>query len=219
MIRAVIWDVDGTLISTKDLYLECYRRALEPYVGKLLTDDEMLAMRPHSELNMLRKHAGDDFEACMTEFARHYAELHITHFGGVYEGVADVLDALRGRRIRNGIVTGKSRSSWEITLAQVELGDFDVVVVDDDVANPKPDPEGILAALDSLGIQARDAIYVGDSPGDMEAALAARTQAAAAMWSKNDVWRNRFLQRTRGMNGIVHLDQPHDLLSLIGDGK
>ena len=215
MIRAVIWDVDGTLISTKDLYLECYRRALEPYVGKVLTDDEMLAMRPHSELHMIRNHAGDAFDACMNEFARHYTELHDTHFGGVYEGVHDVLDELRGRRILNGIVTGKSRSSWDITIAKIHLGDFDVVVVDDDVAHPKPDPEGILAALDSMGVQPRDAIYVGDSPGDMEAALAARTQAAAAMWSKNDMWRNRFLQRTRGMNGITLLEHPGDLLRLI----
>ena len=218
MIKAVIWDVDGTLISTKDLYLECYRRALEPYVGRLLTDDEMLAMRPQSELYMLRTHAGGDFEACMTAFARHYDELHSTYFGGVYDGVADVLDALRARHIRNAIVTGKSRASWEITLAQTQLGDFEVVIVDDDVAHPKPDPEGILAALDSMAIHPRDTIYVGDSPGDMEAAQAARTQAAAAMWSKNDVWRNRFLQRTRGMNGIVHLERPHDVLGLIATG-
>ena len=216
MIKAVIWDVDGTLISTKDLYLECYRRALEPYVGKLLTDDEMLAMRPQSELYMLRTHSGDDFEACMTSFARHYDELHSTYFGGVYDGVADVLQALRAQRIRNAIVTGKSRKSWEITLAQTQLGDFEVVIADDDVTHPKPDPEGILAALDSMAVHPRDAIYVGDSPGDMEAAQAARTQAAAAMWSKNDMWRNRFLQRTRGMNGIVHLERPHDLLQLIG---
>ncbi len=215
MVKAVIWDVDGTLISTKELYLECYRRALEPYVGKLMTDDELLALRPHSELHVLRNHAGDAFDACMAEFTRHYAELHASHFGGVYDGVYDVLDELRGRRILNGIVTGKSRSSWEITLAQVELGDFDVIVVDDDVAHPKPDPQGILAALDRLGVEPRDAIYVGDSPGDMEAALAARTQAAAAMWSKNDVWRNRFMQRTRGMNDIALLDHPRELLALI----
>jgi phosphoglycolate phosphatase-like HAD superfamily hydrolase len=151
----------------------------------------------------------------MAAFTRHYAELHGTHFGGIYDGVYDVLDELRARRIYNGIVTGKSRSSWDITIAQIELGEFDVVVVDDDVAHPKPDPEGILAALDRLSVQPRDAIYVGDSPGDMEAALAARTRAAAAMWSKNGVWRNRFLQRTRGMNNIAHLDRPRDLLHVL----
>jgi phosphoglycolate phosphatase/pyrophosphatase PpaX len=175
MIKAVIWDVDGTLISTKDLYIESYRRALQPFIGRLLTEAELLQLRLHSELAVLRSQSGDSFEACMVEFRRHYAELHATHFGGVYDGIVDTLEQLRGLGIRNGIVTGKSRSSWEITLAEIELGDFDVVIVDDDVAHPKPDPEGILAALDHLGVQPRDAIYVGDSPGDMEAALAART--------------------------------------------
>jgi phosphoglycolate phosphatase/pyrophosphatase PpaX len=151
----------------------------------------------------------------MVEFRKHYAELHATHFGGIYDGVFETLAELRTRGVRNGVVTGKSRSSWEITLAEIELGDFDVVVVDDDVAHPKPDPEGILSALDLLGVRPREAVYVGDSPGDMEAALAARTHAAAALWSKNDVWRNRFLQRVRGMNGITLLEEPRALLNFI----
>lgn len=216
MIKAVIWDVDGTLISTKDLYIESYRRALEPFIGKLLTEEELLQLRLHSELAVLRSQSGDAFEACMVEFRKHYARLHATHFGGVYDGVVDVLGELRARGIRNGIVTGKSRSSWEITLAEVELGDFDAVVVDDDVASPKPDPEGILAALDHLCVRPADAIYVGDSPGDMEAALAARTHAAAALWSKSEAWRERFLQRVRGLHGIMLLEQPRDLLRHIG---
>jgi pyrophosphatase PpaX len=215
MIKAVLWDVDGTLISTKDLYLECYRRALAPYVGKQLTDDELLAIRPHSELQVLKGHSGDAFEACMATFARHYAELHATHFGGVYDGVLDVLRELRQRGIRNGIVTGKSRSSWEITLTQVEFGEFDVVVVDDDVINPKPDPQGIRAALDALRVEPRHAIYVGDSPADMEAARAAGIRAAAAMWSKNQTWRRRFLDRVGNISGIELLEYPRDLLRVL----
>jgi HAD superfamily hydrolase (TIGR01509 family) len=215
MIKAVLWDVDGTLISTKDLYLECYRRALAPYVGKHLTDDELLSMRPHSELQVLKSQSGDAFEACMATFAQHYAELHATHFGGVYDGVLDALNELRRRGIRNGIVTGKSRSSWEITLAQIELGDFDVVIVDDDVSNPKPDPQGILAALEALDVEPQHAVYVGDSPGDMQAARAARTRAAAAMWSKNDGWRRRFLDRVGDVSDIELLEHPNDLLRLI----
>ena len=218
MIKAVIWDVDGTLISTRDLYIESYRRALQPFIGRLLTEEDLFQLRLHSELAVLKSQSGDAFEACMVEFRRHYAELHATHFGGIYDGVPATLGELRSRGIRNGIVTGKSRISWEITLAEIELGDFDVVVVDDDVAHPKPDPEGILAALDRLAVRPRDAIYVGDSPGDMEAALSARTGAAAALWSKNEAWRNRFLQRVRGLNGITLLDQPQQLLQLVASG-
>lgn len=216
MLKAVLWDVDGTLVSTKDLYLECYRRALEPYVGKVLTDDELLGARQqHSELYMLKSRSGESFEACMAAFAKHYAELHPTHFGGVYPGVMEVLHELRARGIRNGIVTGKSRSSWEITLTAIQFGEFDVVVVDDDVANPKPDPEGLLAALRALDINSDDAIYVGDSPDDMHAAQAAGMRAAAALWSKSELWRERFLERTAGMTHIELLDTPADLLRLV----
>ena len=215
MTKAVLWDVDGTLISTKDLYLECYRRALEPYVGRRLSVEELVATGPHSELHVLRGHAGEQLQACMASFAQHYAELHATHFGGVYDGVLDVLTELRRRRIRNGIVTGKSRSSWEITLAQVELGEFDVVVVDDDVSAPKPHPEGILAALDTLHVEPHEVVYVGDSPTDMQAARAAGTRAAAAMWAKNEISRNRFLERVTNLSNIQLLNQPKDLLQLI----
>lgn len=215
MLHAVLWDVDGTLVSTKDLYLECYRRALAPYVGRLLSDEELLALRPHSELHVLRSQAGNAFDECIAAFRELYRQLHRTHFGGVYDGVTDTLSTLRSRGIRNGIVTGKSRSSWEVTVAETGLGDFDVVIADDDVANPKPDPEGLLTALDRLNVHAQHAIYVGDSPADMEAALAAGTRAAAAMWSKNESWRERFLERTAHMrNDIILLDSPRSLLAI-----
>ena len=76
MLKAVLWDVDGTLISTKDLYLESYRRALAPYVGKLLSDEELLALRPHSELHVLKSQSGASFEECLAAFREHYRTLH-----------------------------------------------------------------------------------------------------------------------------------------------
>jgi HAD superfamily hydrolase (TIGR01509 family) len=217
LLKAVLWDVDGTLVSTKDLYLECYRRALEPYVGKRMTDEEMLALRPHSELHVLRHHSGDAFEECMASFKTHYAELHPTLFGGVYDGVAEVLAELRARGLPNGIVTGKSRSSWEIMLTEIELGHFDVVIADDDVSHPKPSPEGILAALDHLKVHPGDAMYIGDSPVDIEAAQTAGTRAVAAMWSKDETWRERFMLRTRDYPKFEMLDHPSGLLALIGE--
>jgi phosphoglycolate phosphatase/pyrophosphatase PpaX len=215
VLEAVIWDVDGTLVATKDLYLECYRRALAPYAGKLLSDDEILALQPHSELQVLKGLAGGAFEECMAAFRQHYSELHSTHFGGVYEGVRETLRELRDRGIRNGIVTGKSRSSWEITLAEIELGDFDVVVVDDDVAQPKPHPEGLLAAIAALQISAERAIYVGDSPGDMEAARAAGVKGAAALWSKNEAQRARTLSLLGHNTEATLLESPMDVLKLV----
>lgn len=213
--KAVIWDVDGTLVSTRDLYLECYRRALEPYMGKRLSDEELFSLQPHhSELRILRNHSGDAFEACIAAFREHYTVLHKTHFGGIYDGIGETLAALKARGIRNGIVTGKSRSSWEITVAESELGDFDVVIADDDVEEPKPHPEGVLAALAALEVAPESAIYIGDSPTDIEAAQAAGVMAAAAMWSKTPEWRDRFLARTRDLPHFYMLEDPRAVLDL-----
>jgi pyrophosphatase PpaX len=103
---------------------------------------------------------------------------------GRYDGVAEMLAALRSAGLRLGIVTGKGREAWEVTQAAAELGGFDVVVTDDDVHAAKPDPAGLLAAADALGIRPEQAVYVGDSTVDMKAGRAAGMRIGAALWPK-----------------------------------
>jgi pyrophosphatase PpaX len=214
-IEAILWDLDGTLISTKRLYLEAYRRALAPYIGKVLTDEEILGHRSRSEIRYLRSQARDQYDACLRDFREHYATLHDTHFGGVYPGVIDVLDTLRARGMKMGIVTGKSRSSYEVGLATANLGQFDVLVMDDDVEEPKPHPEGILAALGALNVRGDEALYVGDSITDIEAAHAAGTSAAAALWSRSESERGRFVERLESLERTHLLHDPRGILELV----
>ncbi|HEX7048819.1 MAG TPA: HAD family hydrolase [Longimicrobiales bacterium] len=192
----VLFDLDGTLINTRRLYMACYRRAVLPYVGRELTQEEILALRPRSELRFLRDVVGEErLAACMEDFYRAYAELHDEYFRGIYDGVPEMLATLRTARARLGIVTGKSRRSWELTRAREALGRFDVLVFDDDVIEPKPDPEGLRLALDRLGADPGAAFYVGDSASDLEAAAAAGVRPAAALWAKGEDDREAFLRR------------------------
>jgi pyrophosphatase PpaX len=214
-VLAILWDLDGTLISTKALYLEAYRRALAPYVGRVLTDEEILGDRSRSEIRYLKSKAREQYDACLRDFQQHYATLHETHFGGVYPGVKEVLDELRQRDLRMGIVTGKSRSSYEVGLATADLGQFDVLVMDDDVNEPKPHPEGLLAALGALNLDGHHAIYIGDSITDIEAAHAAGTLAAAALWSRSESERGRFVERIRQVGEAYVLHSPADVLALV----
>ena len=182
---AFLFDLDGTLIDTKALYLECYRRAVEPRIARRPSDDELMALRPRSELRFLASVVPEsEIEACRADFYAHYDALHESHFGGVYHGVPELLERIRSAGHPLGIVTGKSRRSWDITAAIADLGPFDVLVFDDDVDAAKPDPHGIRLALERLDTPPERAVYVGDTLSDVLAARAAGVLPVAATWGR-----------------------------------
>lgn len=200
----VLLDLDGTLINTKRLYMEAYREAVLPYIGRELGRDEIMALRPRCELQFLRDVVGAErLEPCLADFHRAYEALHTEHFGGIYQGVPELLAGLRDASLRLGIVTGKSRRSWEVSLAETGLGEFDVLVFADDVAEPKPDPEGLRIALDTLGADPAGTYYLGDSITDMEAAAAAGVRPAAALWAWKPERRGEFLTGISGLDALT----------------
>lgn len=212
---AVLFDLDGTLINTKSLYLEAYRQAVEPFVRSDLTREDIMALRPTSEIAFIRAIvAEDDFVACLEAFYGAYRALHAERFQGVYPGIPDVLDGIRNRGLPLGLVTGKSRRSWEITRELVQdLGPFDALVFDDDVRAPKPDPHGLELALEVLGVRPGDAVYVGDTRSDMEAARAAGVRAMAALWAREGD-RERHARRVKEVGAVV-VYRPLDLLDAL----
>ena len=216
-LSAVLFDLDGTLVGTKRLYLEAYRRVSRIHAFRELSDDELLAMRPRSELKMLRELLPEaaDYEQCCETFYAEYAALHESHFEGVYDGVKEMLQALRARPLKLGVVTGKSRRAWAITSALAPLGAFDIVILDDDVRHPKPDPHGLNIALDRLGISADAAAYVGDTRSDMEAALAAGVLPVWAAWSRPASLRAAAADSLRALGAHI-AGSPGDIARLAG---
>lgn len=94
-----------------------------------------------------------------------------------------MLDQLRNAGFQLGIVTGKGSRSAEISLREWKLdGYFDIVITGDDVTDPKPHPEGILLAMQKLGADPRETIYVGDSDADVIAGRAAGLQTVGVNW-------------------------------------
>jgi len=183
----ILFDLDGTLIDTWQLYFEAYRRALEPRLGHLPEAREFAVKRPSSERHFLRGWLdAEEAAVCHAEMVRHYEALHGALCEGPYEGVREMLAALRTAQVPVGIVTGKGSEAWEVTQRAYDLGAFSVVVCEDHVAEPKPDPAGLHAALTVMGLDAADTVYIGDSLSDMEAGRAAGMRIGAVLWAKTD---------------------------------
>jgi pyrophosphatase PpaX len=81
------------------------------------------------------------------------------------------------------LVTSKSARIVQKVIAQNKLaGRFDAVVTVDDVTQPKPHPEPILKALDSLRVTPEEAVYIGDAMFDVDSARAAGVMMAGVSW-------------------------------------
>jgi HAD superfamily hydrolase (TIGR01549 family) len=181
---AILFDLDGTLIDTYRLHLECYRRALAPYLYREPTDAEIVARQP-SERGRLAEWIGERYaDECHEAVWRHYGALHASLGEGPYDGVLEMLAALRSAGYPLGIVTGKRRGPWEVTERDLALGPFAVVVTGDEVAAYKPDPQGLLAAAKAMDVEPARCVYVGDALGDLHAGRNAGMRVAAALWPK-----------------------------------
>jgi pyrophosphatase PpaX len=208
-VKVVLFDLDGTLVDSMRLYAACYSRAFEE-LPEPPTLADMAARKPASERHFLLEWLGEELgHRVHARMCDAYDELAESMLSGFYAGVPEMLDALAARGVKMGVVTGKSRRAYEATRRCLSLERwFDVVVLEDDVPAPKPDPRGLVLALDKLAARASDALYVGDLPIDVEAAQRAGMIGASALWRYSEGERARFVKDDAWI-----LESPSDLLS------
>jgi pyrophosphatase PpaX len=180
----VLFDLDGTVVDTGAIILASMRHAAETVIGGDYTDEQLLAAvgGPGLEAQM---HALDParVDELVRVYRAHNEPLHETI--AVCEGMDVLLDQLKDRGHRLGIVTAKRRLTVDLAFAQVPVEHlFDTVVGGDETAQHKPHPAPLLLALERMGADARDAAYVGDSPFDMQAAKAAGLYAIGVSWGR-----------------------------------
>lgn len=179
-VRAVLFDLDGTLLdSIPDLSEACHRMMLE--LGRTPHDIEVIrTFVGKGMLNLVRRCLSEhgtateaEMEAAVAAFQRHYAEVN----GAatlLYDGVVPALQALRERGVAMACVTNKPTAFTGPLLTRMGLSDyFAVTVSGDTVAEKKPHPAPLHHACDLLGVRAEQALMIGDSANDAQAARAA----------------------------------------------
>jgi HAD superfamily hydrolase (TIGR01549 family) len=175
MPRALIFDLDGTLVDTVYAHVFAWQRALAeegmPIDG----------WRIHRRIGMSgglftrgvarevgRELSAEETEAIQLRHGEIFRELLPER--RALPGAPELLEDLRGRAIVHGIATSGRRPEIDLSLAALGVGDGTVVIDRGDVARAKPEPDLFLACQEALGVEAGDCYVVGDAVWDLLAA-------------------------------------------------
>ncbi|HEX2723608.1 MAG TPA: HAD-IA family hydrolase [Gemmatimonadaceae bacterium] len=180
---AVLFDLDGTLIDSIGLLLECVRHTFESRTPAP-TDAEWIAGIGTPLRKQLAPYVTSDAEAeGLIARYRAFQRLHHDRLTAAYPGVVDTLTELDRRGHPMGVVTSKSNEMMNMGLEHVGLDRFMKTKIGmDSCTIHKPDPFPVRLALDELGYSPREAVFVGDSPHDIQSGNAAGVVSIAALW-------------------------------------
>jgi 2-phosphoglycolate phosphatase len=209
--RAVIFDMDGTLADTFALVVAAWNAALSAHAGREYAAAEVIARFGIPDSAMIRRelpeHLGD---TAVEVYHRAYEAQH-TPLAHAFDGITEMLAAIKDRGLPTGVVTGKGQRSARITLAALGWERmFDAVVTGEDVARQKPDPEGLFIVCKQLGVQPRDSVFVGDSPADIGAGKNAGMKTIVAGWHPV------YLEQLRAMGPDYWAETPGEVVGLLG---
>jgi HAD superfamily hydrolase (TIGR01509 family) len=181
--RAVVFDMDGLIFNTEDVYTlvgrELLRRRGREFTAEL--KDEMMGLTPQKTFEAMIRHCrlSDNWQDLAEESNRLFASLLDEHLAPM-PGLMDLLVALEAARIPKAIATSSCRQLLDACLARFNMHRrFSFFLAAEDVVHGKPDPEIYLTASARFGLPPREVLVLEDSENGCLAAAAAGTFTVA----------------------------------------
>jgi phosphoglycolate phosphatase len=208
--QSVIFDLDGTLLDTLEDLRCSVNHALRQYGLPERSLEEIRTFVGNGVRNLMTKAVpggaeAPDFEAIFAEFRSHYA-VHWRDFTRPYDGAAELVEELHSRGLKLAVVSNKTDAEVK-SLCKEFFGDKILVVRGEVPGVPrKPAPDSVLLALESLGMERSQVLYVGDSEVDVRTARNAGVYCVAALWG----FRSRGELESEG--ATVFIEHPSELL-------
>lgn len=184
--KAVIFDLDGTLLNTLDDLADSVNYVLENNMFPKRTIEEIKSFVGNGIYKLIERALPSEssteiIQKCYEEFSVHYKE-NMTNKTRPYLGILELLDELKKNSIKVAIVTNKADFAAE-KLCKDMFGDrIDVVVGGNKFRKNKPAPDNVLFAIDKLGVSKDDIVYIGDSEVDAQTAQNAGIDFIAVLW-------------------------------------
>ena len=191
MIKAVIFDLDGVIVSTDDCHYEAWKKMADEegiYFDKTINNRLRGVSRMESleiVLERAEKEYSEEEKTALAERKNGYYKEFITKLtpNDILPGAMNTLDELKANGIK--VAIGSSSKNTPVILKQIGLDNyFDAVSDGNNITNSKPDPEVFFKAADMLGIPYAECMIVEDADAGIEAGKSAGMKTVSVHGAK-----------------------------------
>jgi phosphoglycolate phosphatase/pyrophosphatase PpaX len=179
--KAILFDLDGTIGNTLPLCIAAFREAIEPLAKRQLTDEEIIATFGPSEEGTIARLLPNKQAEGLSQYLLRYEALH-SSWPAPFDGIVEILSYLRAKRLVVGLVTGKGEQSTRVTLSNYGLEEYFDVIKTGVAFGPVKDRR-IEEVIEEFSLDREEVLYVGDAPSDVKACQNCRIRIAAAAWA------------------------------------
>ena len=186
--KAVIFDLDGTLLSTLADLTGAVNIALEMNGIASVTEEEVKSFIGNGSYKLIEravKGASCDVDKVHSDFKNAYLD-HCLDKTVPYPGIVDLLKELRGAGVKVAVNTNKPYDPAVKVLDMHLHGLTDMIAAQSDTIPRKPDPTGVFKIMEQLGVKPDECCYVGDSDVDINTARNAGIDVISVDWGFRD---------------------------------
>lgn len=183
MIKAILFDLDGTLIDTNELIIQSFKHAFRKHFNAEMEEQKIIRFFGEPLTKSMESIDPDNVEILMKYF-KDFNEKQHDILAQRYEGTEKAIAILKEKDIRVGVVTSKRRLMAERSLKLIGVYELmDVIITPEDTDKHKPDGAPMLLACERLGIIPEEAMMVGDSIYDLQCGKNAGSKTCVVTYS------------------------------------
>ena len=184
--KAVLFDMDGTVLDTLDDLADSVNRSLREF-GLPEVSRFQVGQSLGNGAKYLIRHClpeGSDEALCerVLSFYKPWYDAHCRIKTKPYDGILQLMETLRADGVSQAIISNKPDSAVQELAEAFFPGLMDVVIGESPAVKRKPSPDTVLAAASQMGLMASDCVYIGDTEVDLETARNAGMDCIPVSW-------------------------------------
>ncbi|OUQ55668.1 phosphoglycolate phosphatase [Tyzzerella sp. An114] len=182
MFKVVAFDMDGTIADTIPMCIEAFKNSVSPYTNHELSEEEIVNTFGLNEVGMVKSVVSQNWKSAINDFYYQYEYLH-NNVTEVFDGILNLFELLKYKKIIVALITGKGERSCAITLEKLGISKvFDDILYGSEISPNKK--QNIEYILKKYNISKDEFCYIGDTVQDIKICQEVGVYCFSAAWQK-----------------------------------